>query len=112
LKLGAICVWARELAKEYAPAIGVFQADGSAEGQKWLTMDHVANVKTAAQAEGDWILGIGKTHAQEAEYLRYLNISKNKLAGDEDSINSLRHGRTEVLIQPEMARYKDIVRYS
>jgi replicative DNA helicase len=111
LKLGAICVWARELAKEYAPAIGVFQADGSAEGQKWLTMDHVANVKTAAQAEGDWILGIGKTHAQEAEYLRYLNISKNKLAGDEDSINSLRHGRTEVLIQPEMARYRDIVTY-
>lgn len=111
LKLGAICIWARELAKAYAPSIGVMQADGNAEGQKWLTMDHVANVKTAAQAEADWMLGIGKTHAAEAEAIRYLNISKNKLTGDSDSISAMRHGRSEVVIQPEVARYKDIVRY-
>lgn len=111
LRLGAIYQWARELAKEYAPSIGVCQADGSAEGQKWLTMDNVANAKTSKQAEADWILGIGKIHEEGAQYIRYLNISKNKLIGDTDSIPHLRHGRFEVLIQPEEARYKDIVVY-
>lgn len=109
--LGAICIWARELAKAYAPSIGVLQAGGIAEGQKWLTMDHVAKVKTEVQAEADFMLGIGKTHDRDTEFIRYLNISKNKLFGDEDSIPALKHGHTEVLIQPEIARYKDIVKY-
>jgi len=49
LKLGAIYQWARELAKEYCPVIGVCQADGSGEGVKWLTMGNVANAKTSKQ---------------------------------------------------------------
>lgn len=111
LKIGETSNWARGLAAEYAPTVGVFQAGGVAEGQKWLTMDYVANVTTAAQAEADWIVGIGKTHAEGSEALRYLNISKNKLAGDEDSIETLRHGRSEVLIKPTIARYADIIKY-
>jgi hypothetical protein len=111
LRLGKIYIWQRELAKEYCPAIGVCQADGSAEGQKWLTMDNVANAKTSKQAEADWILGIGKVHAEGAENTRYFNISKNKLMGDADSLSDLRHGRFEVYIEQERARYKDIMRY-
>lgn len=111
LRLGAIYIWARELAKEYAPSIGVCQADGTAEGQKWLTMDNVANAKTSKQAEADFIIGIGATHVQETQFIRYLNISKNKLQGDQDTISTLRHGRSEVLIVPDVARYQDIVRY-
>lgn len=112
LKLGAIYIWARELAKQYAPSIGVCQADGNAENQKWLTMEHVSNAKTSKQAEADWILGIGKVHQEGAQFIRYLNISKNKLAGDSDTVPDLRHARQEVLIMPEVARYKDIVKYS
>jgi len=111
LRLGAIYIWARELAKQYCPAIGVCQADGSAENQKWLTMEHTANAKTSKQAEADWILGIGKTHAEGAEQIRYFNICKNKLLGDADTIPHMRHGRIEVLIEPEIGRYKDIVKY-
>lgn len=111
LVYGAIYQWARELSKTYAPTIGVCQADGSAEGQKWLSMANVSNAKTSKQAEADWILGLGKTHEEAAEYIRYINLSKNKLMGDKDSIPSLRHGRFEVVIQPEEARYKDIVTY-
>ena len=111
LVYGAIYQWARELSKTYAPTIGVCQADGSAEGQKWLSMANVSNAKTSKQAEADWILGLGKTHEETAEYIRYINLSKNKLMGDKDSIPSLRHGRFEVVIQPEIARYKDIVKY-
>jgi len=109
LKLGAMYQWARELAKEFdCPIIAVCQADGTGEGQKWLTMGNVANAKTAKQAEADWIVGIGKVPDTGYEAVRYLHASKNKLAGDEDSDPSLRHGKCEVLIKADIARYDDI----
>lgn len=107
LRLGAIYIWARELAKIYCPTIGVCQADVSGEGKKWLTMDNVANAKTSKQAEADWILGIGTVHEIGLEHVRYLNISKNKLAGDEDSDPTMRHAKIEVMITPDVARYKE-----
>ena len=110
LKLGAMYQWARELAKELdCPIIGVCQADGTGENQKWLNMNNVSSAKTSKQAEADWILGIGKIHDSGYENLRFLNASKNKLAGDQDSDPTLRHGKKEVIIRPELARYEDIV---
>ena len=108
LRLGAIYQWARELAKTYCPIIGVCQADGTGEGKKWLTMDNVSDSKTAKQAEADFIIGIGKTHNDGFEYIRHINISKNKLRGDKDSDPTLRHGKFDVIIEPQIARYKDI----
>lgn len=107
LRLGYIYQWAREIAKEYCPVIAVSQADGSGEGKKWLTMENVANAKTAKQAEADWILGIGATHNEGFEFVRHLHLSKNKLTGDEDSDPELRHGKCDVLIKPQIARYED-----
>ena len=106
LRLGSIYIWARELAKAYCPVIGVCQSDVSGEGKKWLTMDNVANAKTSKQAEADWILGIGAVHDSGLEFVRYLHLSKNKLTGDEDTDPSLRHGKIEVAIRPEIARYQ------
>lgn len=111
LRLGAIYIWARELAKAFCPVVGVCQADVTGENQRWLTMDNVANAKTAKQAEADWILGIGHLHAEGTQFIRYLHLSKNKLMGDEDTLPNLRHGRMEVLIEPEIARFKDIIEY-
>ncbi len=108
LRLGSIYVWARELAKEYGAVIGVTQADGSGDNVRWLNMNNVANAKTSKQAEADWILGIGKIHDVGFEYTRFLHISKNKLAGDADTNQELRHGRMEVRIVPSIARYEDI----
>lgn len=108
LKLGAIYQWARELAKLYCPVIGVSQADGTGEGQRWLTMGHVANAKTAKQAEADWILGIGKVNDPGYDQVRFLHLSKNKLMGDTDTVPDQRHGRREVLIEAQIARYRDI----
>lgn len=107
LELKAIYQWARELAKKYAPVIGVSQASGEAEGKLWLTMDMVDGSKTAKQGEADWILGIGKEQDNSSR-LRYFNITKNKLIGDTDTLPDLRHGQTQVLIKPEIARYEDI----
>lgn len=108
LLLGAKYQWARELAKQYGPVIGVSQADGTGEGIRWLTMAHVANAKTAKQAEADWILGIGSISDPGWESIRFLNISKNKLIGDSDSDSTLRHGRLMATIEPTIARYTDL----
>lgn len=108
LRLGSIYVWARELAKMYCPVIAVTQADANGEGKRWLTMENVANAKTAKQAEADWILGIGKTHNPAEEYMRYLHLSKNKLGGDADSDPTMRHGRETVRINSTIAKYEDI----
>jgi hypothetical protein len=111
LRLGSIYQWARELAKGSHASLGVCQADGHAEGVRYLTMEHVANAKTAKQAEADFILGIGKAADQELASARFLNISKNKLLGDADSRQELRHGRFEVLIEPTVARYRDVIHF-
>jgi hypothetical protein len=108
LELGAVYQWARELSKTYCPVIGVCQADGTAEGVRYLNMVHVAEAKTAKQAEADWILGIGKTYEQGFEYSRFLNICKNKLTGDSDTDPAARHGQYMVLIKPEIGRYEDL----
>ena len=108
LRLGAIYIWARELAKIHAPIIGVCQSDVTGEGKKWLDMSNVANAKTSKQAEADWILGIGAVHDIGLEHIRYLHLSKNKLSGDEDSDPKLRHGKMEVVIKPEFARYCEL----
>ena len=105
LQLKALYQWARELAKTYAPVIAVSQAGGTAEDKLWLTMDDVDSSKTAKQGEADWILGIGK-QTDNTSNVRYLNISKNKLLGDSDTLPDLRHGNAQVLMQPDVARYK------
>lgn len=107
LRLGAIYIWAREIAKKYCPVIGVCQADGTGENVRYLTMSNVANAKTSKQAEADWILGIGTIHDTGWESVRFLNLSKNKLMGDKDTDPKLRHGKMEVLIKPDVARYED-----
>lgn len=110
LRLGAIYQWARELAKTYGcPVIAVCQADGTGESQKWLTMAHVANAKTAKQAEADFILGIGKIHDPGYDTIRYLHLSKNKLMGDSDTDGTLRHGRMECILEADIAQYKDLL---
>ena len=107
LRLGSIYQWARELAKQYCPVIGVCQADGTGEGVTKLTMANVSNAKTSKQAEADWIIGIGKSNQDGMEYMRYLHASKNKLVGDPDTDASQRHGTALAVIKPDIARYED-----
>ena len=107
LELKQIYQWAREIAKAYAPVIAISQASGEAEGKLWLTMDMVDSSKTAKQGEADWILGIGKEQDNTSR-MRYFNIPKNKLVGDEDTLPDMRHGQGQILIKPEIARYEDI----
>ena len=104
--------WSREMAKEYCPVIGVCHASAGAEGKKYLEMDDVAYAKTAKQGEADWILGIGATHNQGEEYVRFLHPCKNKLMGCEESIEELRHGKQSVIIKPEHSRFEDLIEWN
>ena len=100
--------WARELAKIYGPVIAVCQAGGTGENKKWLTLNDVDSSHTAKQGEADWVLGIGKVDKEGLEEVRYLHVSKNKLDGDPSlTKEDRRHDKWEVLIQPELGRYKD-----
>lgn len=108
MTLKQIYQWARELAKQYGPVIGVSQASVSAEGKKYLTMDDVDGSKTAKQGEADWILGIGASHQAGLELVRHFSLSKNKLIGDSDTLPNLRHSKQDVRIQPLICRYEDI----
>lgn len=108
LQMKGIYQWARELAKRYGAVLGVCQAGSTGEGKKWLNMNDVDSSHTAKQGEADWILGIGKSNDEGMSGVRFLNISKNKLIGDEDTLNEFRHGKAEVLIDAERARYKSL----
>jgi len=111
LELGAIYEWARSLALNGHSALGITQADGTAEGVRYLAMNHVSGAKTSKQAEADFIIGLGKSHDDDKEYSRYLSICKNKCLGDPDSIPEFRHGKMEVLIEPHIMRFTDIISY-
>ena len=83
------------------------QAGGTAEGKKYLDMNDVDSSHTAKQGEADWIIGIGKSNDPGFEAVRYLSVCKNKLPHTEGMEPSMRHAKTEVFINEDIARYED-----
>jgi replicative DNA helicase len=109
LVLGAIYRWGRSLAAQYGPVIGVCHADSTAEGVRWLNMNHVVNAKTEKQKHADFIIGVGKVHDAGWDNVRFIGISKNKLTGDHGVTEEQhRHAKLEILIDAIHARYEDI----
>jgi replicative DNA helicase len=104
-RLTAIFAKARELAHNYAPVIAVHQADGSAAGEKYIPMESLYMSKTGCQGEADAIITIGATYEPGMEHMRYINIPKNKLLGGAKSKESLRHGKFELGLQADIARF-------
>ena len=98
--------WARGIASKYAPVMAVYQADASAEGQRFLNQSQVYGSKTAIQGEADALVMIGKD--PEAEDRRYISIPKNKLPGGTRSIAKRRHGKFEVQFDDATGRYTTI----
>ena len=100
-RITALYNWGREIAKEYAPVITVHQADGSAEGEMWITQNQLYLTKTAGPGEADAIIGIGRRHDPSEENTRYFNIPKNKMKTGAGS----RNGRFISEIDPARARF-------
>lgn len=94
--------WAREKAKLHAPVLAVHQADGNAEGLKWIDMSKLYGSKTGIQGEADAIITMGRL--PDTGNTRYLYLPKNKLKGGSDPAS--RNGRWEIEIEPDIARFK------
>jgi hypothetical protein len=109
LVLHEIYKWGRELAKSYCPVISIGQADGSSHNDKFINESQMADSKTAKPSELDFIIAIGRTDQQGYENVRYINIPKNKLRGDKNTVESMRHVKgAEVLIVPHLSIYQDM----
>ena len=105
LRLQKLFQFAREIAKKWAPVINVHQADGSAEGERYIHMNQLYGSKTDIQGEADAILTIGRSHEDHLENNRFLFLPKNKLSGGPLSEEQYRHGKFEVLIDRERCRF-------
>jgi hypothetical protein len=106
LRLGALYQWARELSHEYGPVIAASQASDTAEGEQWIYQNQLRGSRTDKAGEADAIITIGKVHEPTKENTRYIHVPKNKLHGGTRSIEKERHGKWEVTIKPEIARYE------
>lgn len=107
MRLQQLSQWARELSKRYGPVLAIWQADGTAEGKKFLEMNQLDWSKTGAIGEADAIIMIGKDHEDDK---RYLSICKNKLPGGEDSNEEFRHGKFPVGFDGAKGRYLSLMR--
>ena len=100
LKLCAI--HARQIAKEYGCAIFYMsQLSADAEGRTTLNQSMMEGSKTGKASEADLMLLIAKDTVSEGvepnEFLRYINVSKNKLSGW--------HGKITVDLDYRTGRY-------
>lgn len=107
MRLQQLSQWARELSKKYGPVMAIWQADGTAEGKKWLEMNQLDWSKTGAIGEADAIIMIGKDNEDDK---RYLSICKNKLPGGEESNDEFRHGKFPVGFDGAKGRYLSMMR--
>lgn len=109
MRLHEIYKWGREIAKTQCPVISVGQADATGHNSMYLDESQMANSKTGKPSELDFIIGIGRIDKVGYEDVRYINIPKNKLRGDANSIEGMRHMRgKEVLLRPMLSIYEDI----
>jgi hypothetical protein len=68
-------------------------------------MNDIDGSKTGKPGEADWIIGIGAT--ANGGMIRGISVCKNKLSGDDDSLEAWRHAKYTVQIRPDIAQYED-----
>lgn len=81
-ELGAKYNMAREIAKRRGCVfMGVTQASADGEGLAQIDFSMMAGSKTAKAAEADLVIGIGHNSSIHDNFVRQLNVSKNKING-------------------------------
>ena len=97
--------WSRRLAKMYGPVFAIAQADGSAEGQKWIYKDQLYGSKTGLQGEADVIITMGAVNNPLFMDTRFIHVPKNKLPGGPRFDPKKRHGYFEVGFDVEKCQF-------
>lgn len=109
LLLHEIYKWGREVAKTQCPVLSVGQADNTGHNTRVLDESQMADSKTAKPSELDFIIGIGRIDKTGYDDVRFISLPKNKLRGDKDTIEGMRHMKgKEVLLRPALSIYEDI----
>lgn len=107
LQLANCYKWGRELAKIYAPLLHVAQADVTADNKMWVSESQMADGKTGKPSETDFTIGIGRTDTSQHPNERFIYISRNKLRGDSNTLEGLRHAKFSALLEPTYSTYSD-----
>ena len=109
LLLHEIYKWGRDIAKTYCPVITIGQADNSGHNSKVIDESQMADSKTAKPSEMDFIIGIGREDKEGYENMRYITVSKNKLRGDANTQEDMRHMRGQpVILRTQYSIYEDV----
>ena len=85
--------------------MSIIQADGSAEGQRWLNQSQLYGSKTGVQGEIDVLLMIGKTEEPGHEEQRFIHVAKNKKPTTGRMDPRVKHGKFIVDFDEERGRY-------
>lgn len=105
-----LAIWARGLAKKYDCIVfDIAQADGGAEGQRWIYKNQIYGSKTGIPAEADVLITIGMVHDATMQNVRFIHVPKNKLPGDSRTDPKKKHGYFEVEFDGERGMYKSLV---
>ena len=107
LQLANCYKWGRELAKIYAPLLHVAQADVTADNKMWVSESQMADGKTGKPSETDFTIGIGRTDTSQHPNERFIYISRNKLRGDSNTLEGLRHAKFTAMLLPTYSVYED-----
>jgi replicative DNA helicase len=113
IRLGKLYKWARDWARQDCVVIAASQLSGEAEMHKdppYIGMDSLRGSKTDKPGEADAIITLGKYKEpanDDEAMMRTINVPKNKLpGGGTHQVESERHGKYLVRIDPLRARYE------
>ncbi len=100
-KLQALYIRGRELAKrEELAVIAISQASADGHNQGTIDYNILEGSRTGKAAEADLIIGVGANPIL-GEYLRILNVNKNKITGSHPALTCILH--------PQLSTYRDSV---
>jgi len=95
--------WCRIMADKYGAVFAIIQADGTAEGEKYLNMSQLYGSKTGVQGEIDVLIMIGKDPTVDDK--RYFSIAKNKKPTTGRMQPALKHAKFEADFDEERGRF-------
>ena len=100
----ALFNWGREMSITHCPIIAIGQLGDDAKNAAYPDMSSIYESRTAIQGELDALITLGQVAGSVPDDMRYIGFPKNKMPRPE--VPSLRHGRHEVIILPEIGSFK------
>ena len=108
MKMAYQFLWARNLAKEYAPVIVSHQLDGasSLKPTKYIDMAYMFGSKVAIQGEADFIITMGRIKdGSTPQDLRHFHMPKNKSRSPDPTAANIKF---DAYVDHDLVRFRDV----